>query len=346
MRRGKVPKSIQKGKSTCNFKTLQSFDVSIRFTLPIVIACHNFYLVFMKKLLTTALLLSLNTTFAYELISFSSTTPRTVEEILAETGVTRNELAPFICENDERYKLFSQDPIQNMQKNSLKIIDQKKRVYTYIDGQLFNAAGDRRVGKIRDKFVKVLMKTMKRLEQIPETKQLIDELSFSPYPLWITLGGNQFSPNTPEQRTYTHGNDAGFISMMDMLKPMIERLPFGQIGFGGLIRWNPKTKASFIESDFKKRQVDVDLILVHEMYHAYDGIRGLLDRRFVKAEEHEHYEFQPVCEFRAVRMENITRKAMGYLYRRFYSDNSHSDNDMLTESGEPEVLPTPCVNWL
>ena len=321
-------------------------EFSISFTQPIAILCHNFYLLLMKKLIATTLLLCLNTTFAYELLSFSSSKVRTIEEILTETGITKAELTPFICENDERYELFSQEPIQNMKKYSLKIIDQKKRVYTYIDGELFSADGTRRIYKVKDKFVKILLKTMKRLEFIPETKQLIDELSFSPFPLWITLGGNQFTPNNPDERPNWHGNDAGFISMMDMLKPMVERLPFSQIGYGGQIRWNPKTKASFIESDFKKRMVDVDLILVHEMYHAYDGIRGLLDRRFVQASEDEHYEFQPVCEFRAVRMENVARKAMGYLYRRFYSDNSHSDNDMLTEQGEPEALPTPCVNWL
>jgi hypothetical protein len=74
-------------------------------------------------------------------------------------------------------------------------------------------------------------------------------------------------------------------------------------------------------------------------------MRGLLDRRFVKSDEHE---FQPVAEYRAVRMENILRHALGYQNRRFYSytkgDTEHKD--MLDQNGETIVLPTPCVSWI
>ena len=81
------------------------------------------------------------------------------------------------------------------------------------------------------------------------------------------------------------------------------------------------------------------------MYHAYDGMRGLLDRRFVKSDE---LEFQPVAEYRAVRFENIMRKHYGGLYRRFYSTPSDlsSIKDMLDEYEEPIVIPTPCIGWL
>ena len=103
--------------------------------------------------------------------------------------------------------------------------------------------------------------------------------------------------------------------------------------------------AKFVESDYKEREVNVDIILAHEMYHAYDGMRGLLDRRFIKADE---LEFQPVAEYRAVRFENIMRKNYGGLYRRFYSTPSdlNSIKDMLDKYEEPIVIPTPCIEWL
>ena len=92
-----------------------------------------------------------------------------------------------------------------------------------------------------------------------------------------------------------------------------------------------------------KDKIDTDIILAHEMYHAYDGMRGLLDRRFVKSDTHE---FQPVCEYRAVRLENSLRKSLGYKYRKFYSHTEGSDQDMLDDNGEPIKIPTPCINWL
>lgn len=254
------------------------------------------------------------------------------------------ELEDYKCDNKDRYELFAQTTIQNMAQDSLKIITKKGATLTYIDGNLYKENGDE-LTKVKDKFTKIALKTLKRLRSVPETYQLIKELQYSPYPFYIKFGGNRYSPNNPGQRSNMHGNDAGFISMMDDLRPMVDGMPFSQIGFGGFIQWNPNIKAEFVEVDYKKRFVDKDLVLAHEMYHAYDGMRGLLDRRFVKSDTHE---FQPVCEYRAVRMENILRNDFGYKYRRFYSapDDMNTIKDMLDENDEPVVMPTPCIDWL
>lgn len=296
----------------------------------------------MKKLILLSLLISYSS-FAYELVNFSGSTVRTVSEIIQETGIDSADLEKFTCDNDERYELFAQTTIQNMAKNSLKVIDSKNQIYSYDSGKLFDE-NNNEVKKIKDKFLKQSIITLTRLESVPETRRLVEELQFSVYPFYIKLGGNRYSPNEHGQRMNMHGNDAGFISMLDELRPMVDGMPFSQIGFGGFIYWNPQTDASFVEADFIKRKVDTDLILAHEMYHAYDGMRGLLDRRFVKNENNEEYEFQPVCEFRAVRMENIARKAFGYKYRRFYSEGNQ--HDMLNHNDEPEIIPTPCIRWL
>lgn len=299
----------------------------------------------MKLLLLSLTSLLTSNVFAHEytLINFSSAPVRTEEAILKETKKTRKDLAKYSCTNPERFELFANTTIQNMKKDSLRIISKKlNKNFIYIDGSLFTE-DYKPVTKLKDKFLKIALQTLKRLETVPESRRLIEELQFAPMPFYIKLGGNRYSPNMAHERPNLHGNEAGFVSHMDDLRPMIDRMPFELIGYGGMILWNPKTVAEFMEADGKMRKVDTDLILAHEMYHAYDGMRGLLDRRFVQSEE---LEFQPVCEFRAVRMENTLRKAFGYEYRQYYSYSEEDKRDMLDDNGEPVVLPTPCIKWL
>jgi hypothetical protein len=299
----------------------------------------------MKTTTTTLLLLLSTSSFAYDytLVNFSSTTPRTEEAILKETNKTRDDLAQYKCSNPERFNLFANTTIQNMKKDSLRLVSKKLgKTFIYIDGAI-TTEDYKPVTQIKDKFLKIAIKTLKRLETVPESRRLIEELQFAPRPFFVKLGGNRYSPNNPDERTYIHGNEAGFVSFMDELRPMIEQMPFQLIGYGGMILWNPNTDAEFMEADGKMRKVDTDLILAHEMYHAYDGMRGLLDRRFVKSDE---LEFQPVCEYRAVRMENSLRKSFGYQYRQYYSYSETDSRDMLDDNGEPIILPTPCIEWL
>ena len=279
----------------------------------------------------------------YELVSFVNTTPRTPEELLIETDKTREQLVPYTCNANERDELFSTRLVENKNGDSLDIMDTKKNIYNYKDGKLFQ--NDRVVRRVRDKFLKKVLLTLARLESIPEGKRLIEELQHSIYKFTIIFGGNRYDPSPVGGRSYLHGNEAGFVSMMDDMRPMIEQLVFKNIGYGGRIYFNPGIDASFVEVDYIERKVNPDVVLAHEMYHAYDAMRGLLDRRFIKA---DHLEFQPVCEYRAVRLENTLRQRMGDKYRRFYSkpSNLNSIQDMLDKNDEPVVIPTPCINWL
>jgi hypothetical protein len=279
----------------------------------------------------------------YELVSFVSTTPRTPEELLIETDKTREQLSPYMCDITNREELFTPRIVENLAGDSLQVMDQNKVVYIYKNKRIYKDG--KPIRRVRDAFLKQVLATLKRLERIPEAKQLIEELQHSIYTFTIILGGNRYDPSPLGGRSYLHGNEAGFVSMMDDFRPMIERLVFKNIGFGGKIFFNPSIDASFVEIDYQERKVNPDVVLAHEMYHAYDAMRGLLDRRFIKA---DHLEFQPVCEYRAVRMENILRLRMGDLYRRFYSKPSDmsSIQDMLDENNEPVIIPTPCINWL
>jgi hypothetical protein len=298
----------------------------------------------MKNLITMIIALSSTSLFAYELISFSPSIARSEEDILKESGQTRESVAQFSCDNPNRTDLFFKTTIGNLAMDSLKIYEKEsKSIYTYISGKLYDS--NNRETKPKHKFVKTVLELLQVYETIPEVRKLLFELQASPFDLYITRGGNRFLPQKFGQRSGWHMNDAAMVVSLDEKKPMTERLPFGTIGFGGFIYWNPETKANSIESDGKKRKVDPRIILAHEMMHAYDSTRGLLDRRFVKSNTHE---FQPVTEYRAVRVENILRFSLGHKHRKFYSEPDVMDDnkDMLDENGETLILPTPCINWL
>src|SRR5690606_10353523 len=111
------------------------------------------------------------------------------------------------------------------------------------------------------------------------------------------------------------------------------------------IFWEPQSYATFVEEDLRERAVPTAIALAHEMFHAYDAVRGLLDRRFV---EHAELEFIPLAEYRASYFENVLRKNMGHKYRKFYgnSANRESSVDLLNKEGKPIFLPTPCISWL
>ena len=47
-----------------------------------------------------------------------------------------------------------------------------------------------------------------------------------------------------------------------------EEVPFTNIGAGGVVAWNPKLEG-----------IPSHVSLAHEMYHAFDSIRGLLDEQ-------------------------------------------------------------------
>ncbi len=296
----------------------------------------------MQKFILLLIIFSYNC-FAYELLNFSSTPQRTIDEIIIESGLSEEAIKAFGCSNFDRTSLFTTTTtISNLNFDSLKVMS-KTQTYTYRDGSLFDVRGNQVYP--RDAFVKKALRTLRRFENVPQTKELIFELQQSPYPFYIKKGGNRYSGNHNNERPNWRMNEITMIMNLDDRKPMVLKLPFNQIGFGGQILWNPETDAKFMEADWVERKIDTDIILAHEMMHAYDGMRGLLDRRFVKSDDHE---FQPVAEYRAVRMENILRQALGYQYRRFYSysKGDTEQKDMLDLNGETIIMPAPCITWI
>jgi hypothetical protein len=90
---------------------------------------------------------------------------------------------------------------------------------------------------------------------------------------------------------------------------------FSQFGAGGYVKFHPMAQVSLIESDDQSRIAPPEIILAHELFHAFDGVRGLMDRRFVDGQE---MQFTSVNEYRATYFENQIRKASKLKYRKHY----------------------------
>ncbi|MBC7385463.1 MAG: hypothetical protein H7301_04765 [Cryobacterium sp.] len=82
--------------------------------------------------------------------------------------------------------------------------------------------------------------------------------------------------------------------------------------------------------------------LAHELFHAYDGIRGLLDRRIVFPPE--RFESTEVSEYRAMYFENRIRHNSGIPYAIHYGTYAENEPGVLDASGNPIWFPVPCLD--
>lgn len=282
--------------------------------------------------------------YDYDLINFNSSRQYSEEELLQTVGMTKDELKIFTCDIEERFSLFTDDQISNPNKTSLKVRSNSKKLYVYRDNNLYLNS---RIytPKRSETFLRQFLTTIKKLENTKVGKELIKKLSLFKEDFVIKKGWSHFEPNSETERKMWHINEAAFASIFDEKRPMFaDKVPLKKIGTAGTIFWDPSLKAKFIEADYIKRTIKPVLVLAHEMYHAYDASRGLLDRRFVKSDE---LEFTEVTEYRAVYFENRLRSELNLKYRRYYSDVSDfSKPDLLNEDDSPIFLPSPCIGWL
>lgn len=282
--------------------------------------------------------------FNYELIDFSKSEIYEQEKLLKMVSKEKEELVEFKCDNPARYLLFTKTIHTNQKNDSLKIRSRRNKLYTYKNSKLF-FKGKAYKPRKSETFLNQFLSAVKKIKKTTVGKLLIQSLMSANEDFIVKKGWSHFEPNYENERAMWHINEAGFAFIMDEQRPRFgDKTPFKKIGSGGKIFWNPNMKAQFIESDYIKRTILPELVLAHEMYHAYDSIRGLMDRRLVNGED---LEFIEATEYRAVFFENQLRKELGLKYRRYYSSvNDFSKPDLLTDENEPIFIPSPCINWL
>ncbi len=160
-------------------------------------------------------------------------------------------------------------------------------------------------GKRTNKVLKYLTKKSKY------ARKLITRLKESPHRVYIKeSSGNNFL-NLRVFDQYEH-NNAYAVTILDKYSLNIEdeRIPLNKLGGESIITWNPS----------KIQGIKLQAITIaHEMYHAYDATRGMLDYRLVKG---LGLESTSVTEYRGVYFENLVRKELGLKMRRKYSEGS------------------------
>ena len=287
----------------------------------------------------------------YELMLFENSHFRnyTYEELKSKISIHQDAIDLNVCNGNE--KLLLPDLIKsNPKRNSLKILNSKtNQTITYIDGELFDDAGQKvAIESVKDKYTKTIIGFIEQLRQFPEGSRLITLLQQVLYPMVIAkTGGPRFEVVGSTGKSFSVHQESTIMQHFAALRKSGETEDtFKQFGAGGFVRFDPSFKdLANIESDNKKRASPILSAFAHELFHGFDSVRGLMDRRGVVG---EGYEFTEVTEYRAVFFENIVRKNLGRKYRKYYSDVDLDDPNlakgtMLDKNGEPYLMPTPCL---
>lgn len=278
----------------------------------------------------------------YELIGFEASDyiDWTRAEMESRLGAEAGHLSSYQCLNREDEDAFWEPPHLSLEDNNLRVRAQDGVEYTYQKGVLTGLDG-RVLRQSRDLFINHAIKNLAVLETLPSAQRLLRLLEKSPQRVVIRLGNFSFNPTVPGGRTWSGIKNSQAINFLRTLRMSDGGVVFNKVGSGGEVLWHPTKEILSIESDGKKRPTDPAVSLAHELYHAWDSVRGLLDMRFVKGDE---YSFETVVEYRGVWFENQIRTEMGLLYRKYYSDpDSFNNADLLDDQGEPIYIPHGCL---
>lgn len=247
----------------------------------------------------------------------------TREELMTRLGEDSALLKDYGCNGVDEWDLFKTAPRHNPASMSLKVGS-----LFYREGSFFHSDGTVAHDDSHE-FVSSVAQALKLIEALPEGANLLRELERSHFPVTIAKGGNSFNPKDDTGRNYFGIYQANAIAIFHQGRMSSEAIPFASIGAGGTVNWNPKTEGLLPH-----------IALAHELFHALDSVRGLLDMRFVRG---KNYEQAFVSEYRAVYFENLYRRASNLPYRTHYGQDQVGPG-VLDEEGEPRKMPAPCLN--
>lgn len=274
----------------------------------------------------------------------------TAEELKSKITVNQDAIELNTCNGNE--KLLLPDLVKsNPKKDSLKILNSRNnKLITYIDGVLTDHKGQQiPVTKISDSYTKAVLGLLEKLSAIPEGKRLISLLQQGLYPITLAqTGGPRFEMIGSTGKANSGFDEATVMQHFSSLRRSADpRVPFQQFGAGGFVRFDPEGEVTkHIESDNVTRPGLALTSFAHELFHSFDSVRGLMDRRGIYG---DGIEGQDVAEHRAVYFENLVRKNIGRKYRKYYGEidlnnSALAKESMLDSNGQPYLIPTPCLN--
>lgn len=262
-------------------------------------------------------------------------TDHTLDLATTRLHVSRADLTPYQCDGKQEYTLLPALLHSSSAGTSLRIKASQSES-TVVYQSTVNAVAELST----DPFVEIAFEALKKIASLPSGKVLLDRLEHSPYPLTITGGDTRFVAYDDAGKAYWGTAMAQAIQSLTTLRWEDGPMQFDHIGAGGRIRFDPKAEIINIESDGEERVGLSYVNLAHEMFHAFDAIRGLYDGRIVDGPA---YEIAAVTEYRASYFENRIREESGLHYRKYYGDGTDGTGSLLDENGRPKLIPSPCL---
>ena len=207
--------------------------------------------------------------------------------------------------NVTAYSFTANNPMKFLDINgdSLRIED-KKLSLLYISGNLYNQNGQKYDGKISG-FMKKAVSALDVIRKGTEGENMISELQSSTNNFIIKKGQSKFTAaNNHKAYSNQFTNDPSVASTKEVLLKAGIDLSGGS---GGVISWNPNGS---ILATLNGGTISEETDLAHEMFHALDANRGLLDKRSYNGLERS--------EWQAVYRENILRGQLNRPLRTYY----------------------------
>ena len=198
-------------------------------------------------------------------------------------------------------------------------IDNKNLSLLYIDGKLYRQNGIQYTDKLKG-FTKKVVSALDVLRKGTEGASMISELQSSSNNFVIKDGASEFKEsNATKAYAQQIQNDPSATAQKEALLNKGIDLSGGS---GGTIFWN---SYGAVLATLEGGQVSKETDLAHEMFHALDANRGLLDSRLENGITRS--------EWQAVFRENILREQLGRPLRTHYRTNKDQDGNFVKGSG-------------